>query len=70
MTVAVRLAEPNATRRIRCMDILDFDGWRLKLYGIAYRGERPRGARPRMSRTSFGQPDRRAHLDDQLDGLV
>jgi hypothetical protein len=41
MTVAIRLAEPYAARRIRCLDILDFDGWRMKLYGIAYRGERP-----------------------------
>jgi hypothetical protein len=41
MTAAIRLAEPYATRPVRCLDILSFDGWRLKLYGIAYRGERP-----------------------------
>jgi hypothetical protein len=28
-------------RAVRCLDLLAFDGWRLKLYGIAYRGERP-----------------------------
>jgi hypothetical protein len=37
----VRLAEPYATRPVRCLDLLSFDGWRLKLYGITYRGERP-----------------------------
>jgi hypothetical protein len=37
----MRLAEPYATRSVRCLDLLTFDGWRLKLYGIAYRGERP-----------------------------
>jgi hypothetical protein len=38
---AVRLAEPYALRSVRCLELLTFDGWRLKLYGIAYRGERP-----------------------------
>jgi hypothetical protein len=37
----VRLAEPYVTRSIRFLDLISFDGWRLKLYGIAYRGERP-----------------------------
>ncbi len=41
MTVSIPLAEPYATRSIRCLDILSFDGWRLKLYGIAYQRERP-----------------------------
>ena len=40
MTATIRLAEPYATRSVRCLDLLTFDGWRLKLYGIAYRGER------------------------------
>ena len=35
------LAEPYATRSVRCLDLLIIDGWRLKLYGIAYRGEHP-----------------------------
>jgi hypothetical protein len=38
---AVRLAAPYATRAVRFLDLLTFDGWRLKLYGIAYRGDRP-----------------------------
>jgi hypothetical protein len=41
MTVAVRVSEPYATRPDRCMDILSCDAWRVKLYGIAYQGERP-----------------------------
>jgi hypothetical protein len=41
MAVAIRLSEPYAARPIRCLDILGFDGWRVKLYGIAYQGERP-----------------------------
>jgi hypothetical protein len=41
MDAAVRLAEPYATRSIRCLDLLTLVGWRLKLYGIAYRGGRP-----------------------------
>lgn len=40
----VRLAEPYATRSVRFLDLLAFDGWRLKLYGIAYRAERPEQA--------------------------
>jgi hypothetical protein len=38
---AIRLAEPYAPRSIRCLDLLSFDGWRVKLYGITYRGDRP-----------------------------
>lgn len=38
---AMSLAEPYATRSVRCLDLLTFDGWRLKLYGIRYRGELP-----------------------------
>jgi hypothetical protein len=41
MDATISLAEPYATRSVRCLDLLMFDGWRLKLYGIAYRGERP-----------------------------
>jgi hypothetical protein len=40
MAAAMRLAEPYAPRPVRCLDVLAFDGWRVKLYGIAYRGER------------------------------
>jgi hypothetical protein len=41
MDVVMSLVEPYATRSVRCLDLLAFDGLRLKLYGIAYRGERP-----------------------------
>jgi hypothetical protein len=41
MNVAMRLAEPYATRSVRILDVLFHEGWRLKLYGIAYRAERP-----------------------------
>lgn len=41
MDAIMNLAEPYATRSVRCLGLLAFDGWRLKLYGIAYRGEHP-----------------------------
>jgi hypothetical protein len=41
MSTVMRIAEPYAPRPVRCLDVLSFDGWRLKLYGIAFRGERP-----------------------------
>lgn len=41
MNAVINLAEPYAPRSVRCFDSLTFDGWRVKLYGIAYRGERP-----------------------------
>ena len=34
--------EPYAPRAVRCLDVWATDGWRLKVYGIAYRGETPR----------------------------
>ena len=37
----MRVAEPYAPRSVRCLDLLAFEGWRLKLYGIAHRRERP-----------------------------
>ena len=37
----MHLIETYAPRSVRCLDVLTFDGWRLKLYGIKYRGERP-----------------------------
>ena len=40
MDAVISLAEPYATRSIRCLDLLEFNGWRLKLYGIAYRSDR------------------------------
>lgn len=41
MDGTMSLAEPYATRPVRCLDHLTFDGWPPKLYGITYRGERP-----------------------------
>lgn len=41
MNPAISLAEPYGPRWVRCLDSLTFDGWRVKLYGIAYRGDRP-----------------------------
>jgi hypothetical protein len=35
------LSEPYTLRSVRFLDLLTFDGWRVKLYGIAYRAERP-----------------------------
>lgn len=37
----MNLAEPYAPRSIRFLGLIAVDGWRLKLYGIAYRAERP-----------------------------
>lgn len=41
MDAVMSLVEPYSTRSVRCLNLLTFDGWRLKLYGIAYRRERP-----------------------------
>jgi hypothetical protein len=41
MHSVIKLAEPYAARSVRLLDILNVDAWRLKLYGITYRGERP-----------------------------
>ena len=34
--------DPYAPRAVRCLEVWATDGWRLKVYGIAYRGEAPR----------------------------
>jgi hypothetical protein len=41
MNEVIKLAEPYGPRSVRSLDLLTVDGWRLKLYGITYRGERP-----------------------------
>jgi hypothetical protein len=41
MDSPVRLAEPFARRSVRPLDLLTVDGWRLKVYGITYQGQRP-----------------------------
>jgi hypothetical protein len=40
----MRLLEPYRPRAIRCLDVVELDGWRIKVYGIAYEGERPAAA--------------------------
>ena len=35
------VAEPYETRSIRFLELWDHAGWRVKVYGIAYRGQRP-----------------------------
>jgi hypothetical protein len=37
----VRLVEPYRPRAIRCLEVAAIDGWRVKVYGLAYVGERP-----------------------------
>jgi hypothetical protein len=37
----VELLEPYKPRAVRCLDVVEHDGWRVKVYGIAYEGERP-----------------------------
>jgi hypothetical protein len=37
----VRLVEPYRPRAIRCLEVAEIDGWRVKVYGLAYEGERP-----------------------------
>jgi hypothetical protein len=40
----MRLAEPYATRPVRCLEVAEFDGWRIKIYGIAHAGGVPEQA--------------------------
>jgi hypothetical protein len=37
----VRLVEPYRPRAIRCLEVAEISGWRVKVYGLAYEGERP-----------------------------
>lgn len=37
----MRLCEPYAPRPVRPLGVFEHDGWRLKVYGIAYQGQRP-----------------------------
>jgi hypothetical protein len=37
----MRLAEPYATRPVRCLEVAGLDGWRIKVYGIAYASGAP-----------------------------
>jgi hypothetical protein len=41
MALVIELAERYKTRAVRCLGIDRRAGWRLKVYGITYRGERP-----------------------------
>jgi len=36
------MSEPCETRPIRFLELLEFDGWRVKVYGIAYGRDEPR----------------------------
>jgi hypothetical protein len=40
----VELAESYRPRAIRCLDVAEIEGWRIKVYGIAYEGSRPAAA--------------------------
>jgi hypothetical protein len=40
----MRLAEPYGTRPVRCLEVAELDGWRIKVYGIAYSGGVPQPA--------------------------
>jgi hypothetical protein len=44
MNPAIHLSEPYTLRSVRFLDLITFDDWRLKLYGIAYQAERPEQA--------------------------
>jgi prepilin-type processing-associated H-X9-DG protein len=37
----MELVEPYRPRAIRCLDVAEIEGWRVKVYGIAYEGSRP-----------------------------
>lgn len=37
----IRLQEPYRSRAIRFLELWEHEGWRVKVYGIAYKGERP-----------------------------
>ena len=41
MPATMHLSEPYTRRSVRFLDLAAFDGWRLKVYGLAYRAERP-----------------------------
>ena len=41
MNEVITLAEPYVRRSVRSLDLLTVNDWRLKVYGITYRGERP-----------------------------
>jgi hypothetical protein len=55
-----RLSEPYAPRPIRFLDLWELDGWRLKLYGIAYKRPAPRSelieTARRLARERLPQP--------------
>lgn len=47
----VHLHAPYQPRPVRFLELWETQGWRLKVYGIAYRGERPREALAARART-------------------
>lgn len=40
--MTAQVTEPYRTRPVRCLEVWVTDGWRVKVYGIAYRRDRPR----------------------------
>lgn len=42
--MSIHLSTPYKTRAIRFLDLWQQQGWKLKVYGIAFQGERPREA--------------------------
>jgi hypothetical protein len=56
----IELREPYRPRPIRFLEEWSHAGWRLKVYGITYRGERPRAelieAAKRVARERLPQP--------------
>ncbi|BBD09850.1 hypothetical protein [Desulfovibrio ferrophilus] len=54
------MSEPCELRPIRFMELLEFDGWRIKVYGIAYGREEPRSelmaAARVLARRAFPRP--------------
>jgi hypothetical protein len=56
----IELREPYRARAIRFLEEWSCEGWRLKVYGIAYTGERPRAelieAAKRIARERLPQP--------------
>lgn len=66
MSNTFTLQEPYAPRPIRCLEVWEVDGWRIKVYGIAYRRAAPRPelvtAAKEIARRTLPPLATRAHL--------
>ena len=67
LAATIELSGPYRPRPIRFLEVAELDGWRMKVYGITVRGERPnaavveagkRIARERLPQPPFAPPDR------------